>query len=140
MLANRLSKLKQRGISPSPQMQGQLMGSANPVSNTQSILPNTGGISGPISPSGPTNLPPNGMNRGFDPRAFGKLLSPDQLKDFTSLGKNIGGDYSAFARNAGGGSIEDVLRKRYGKLGGGISGPVSPGVMKPRKGIGPSFI
>ena len=72
------------------------------------------GVGGPISPPG---MPP--IQGGFNPAEFSKMLNPEQKKDFMSLGRNIGGNYMGWGKNAAKGSgltlsPEEMLRKRYG--------------------------
>lgn len=73
-----------------------------------------------------------GSNTGkFDPKAFAKTLTAEQRKDFRSLGKNTGGNYLGWGKNAATGagqsaSPEEMLRRRYATKSGGKTTGIPP--------------
>lgn len=54
-------------------------------------------------------------SHGFDPSVYRRGLTGQNRRDFDALGKNTGGDYSGWAKNAGfGGNVANAFNKRYG--------------------------
>lgn len=81
-------------------------------------------------------------SHGFDPSVYRRGLTGQNRRDFDALGRNTGGDYSGWAKNAGfGDNVANAFNKRYGMPQ--INTPgfnfVDSGHGKDRMPLGPGF-